>query len=130
MDKPMQGVRAQICGVVHEITVPERGPTVLTVRVSHGKDKQTGNWKPSSWYRVKAFGDKAAMLKDVTTDALVTVGVYGATDEWTAKDGTKKSDKAWYLLGIEVHEHGRMPASAPSLRDTVAIAAGSDEVPF
>lgn len=130
MDKPMQGIQAQICGVVHEVSTPERGPAVVTVRVSHGKDKKTDQWKPSSWFRVKVFAGKLDFIKHLTSEAIVTVSVYGATEEWIGKDGQKRSDKAWYLQDIEVHEPGRMPAGVPNLRNTVRQAAESDDVPF
>ena len=126
MDKPMQGVQARITGKVYEIKVPERGPVVLTLRVSHGKDKQTGAYRPSSWYNVKVFANKQTELgaADLRKDDLLTVDVWGATEEWTGKDGAKRSEKAWYLTAFEVHRDEASPAPAP------LQSAADDNVPF
>ena len=77
MDKPMQGVQARIVGKVHEYKVYEKGPADLIVRVSHGKDKQTGNYKPSSWYNIKVFLQKRAEVAalHLQRDDLVSVDV-------------------------------------------------------
>lgn len=57
--EPMQGVSARITGRVYEVAAPTgNGPVVVTVRVSHGKDKNTGDYRPSSWYRIKCFTAK------------------------------------------------------------------------
>jgi hypothetical protein len=34
-------------------------------------------------------------------DDLVQLDVWGATEEWTGKDGTKKSAKAWYCKDLQ-----------------------------
>ena len=137
MDKPMQGIQARIVGKVHEVKVPPKGPVVLVVRVSHGKDKQTGNYKPSSWYNVKVFAGKQADLSaaNPVKDDLVSVDVWGATEEWQSQDGSKRSEKAWYLTALQVHRDA--PAPTQSLSPAEAVASvfdgkvvEGDDVPF
>jgi single-stranded DNA-binding protein len=137
MDKPMQGIQARITGKVHEVKVPPKGPVVLVVRVSHGKDKQTGAYKPSSWYNVKVFAGKQAELAAANPqkDDLVTVDVWGATEEWTGQDGNKRSEKAWYLTAVQVHRDAPAPVQSLSPVEAVAGVFGGkvvdgDDVPF
>lgn len=137
MDKPMQGIQARITGKVHEVKVPPKGPQVLVVRVSHGKDKQTGAYKPSSWYNVKVFAGKQAELAAANPqkDDLVTVDVWSATEEWQSQDGSKRSEKAWYLTALQVHRDEPAPVQNLSPVEAVASVFGGkvvsgDDMPF
>ena len=128
--QPMQGVTAKICGKVHEVRAPVgKGPVVLVLRVSHGKDKVTGDYRPSSWYNVKVFAAKQAELgaSNPQQGDLYTVDVWGATDEWTDKEGKKRSDKAWFLQGFTKHT-----AAAPAAPQPPAVDPfdRGDDVPF
>lgn len=97
----MQGVEARITGKVYEIKPPVgNGPVVVVVRVSHGKDKTTGAYKPSSWYEVKVFGQRKDEALALAKDQLVQLDVWGGTEEWTGKDGQKRSNKAWYCKDL------------------------------
>jgi single-stranded DNA-binding protein len=137
MDKPMQGINARITGKIYEVKTPPKGPVVLVLRVSHGKDKQTGNYKPSSWYNVKVFAAKQADLGAASPqkDDLITVDVWGATEEWTGQDGNKRSDKAWYLSGFTLHRDAAPQAADPAAQ-VAAMFGGrvvqpeGDDVPF
>ncbi len=138
MDKPMQGIQARIVGKVHEVKIPPKGPQVLVVRVLHGKDKQTGAYKPSSWYNVKVFAGKQAELAAANPqkDDLVSVDVWGATEEWTGQDGSKRSEKAWYMTAVQVHRDEPAPVQSLSPVEAVAsvfggkVVPGDDNVPF
>ena len=99
----MQGVEARIVGKVYEIKdAIGNGPVIVVVRVSHGKDKNTGNFKPSSWYEVKVFGQRKPEAMALARDQLVQLDVWGGTEEWTGKDGQKRSNKAWYCKDLAV----------------------------
>jgi len=142
--EPMQGVSARITGRVYEVAAPTgNGPVVVTVRVSHGKDKNTGDYRPSSWYRIKCFTAKQTELAKLNPqkDDLVTFEVYGGTDEWTDKEGKKRSDKVWYYTAGTKHASGQSyrddrDAKPPSAKDYAAKRAefarpaDPDEVPW
>ncbi len=133
MNRPMQGVEATITGKVHEIKVHSRGPVTLVVQVSHGKDKKTEQWKPSSWYNIKVFDSKQAALgtADPRKGDLITVTVWGATEEWTGKDGQKRSEKAWYLSSFTLHREGEEPAAAePAYQPATVQPIADDDIPF
>lgn len=128
-DTPMQGVSLKICGKVHEVRAPVgKGPVTLVLRVSHGKNKDTGEYKPSSWYNVKVFSAKQAELaaSNPQQGDLYTVECWGATDEWTDREGKKRSDKTWFLSSFTKHS---AVAAAPQPATVDPFDRG-DDVPF
>lgn len=97
-----QGIEARIVGKVQEVKQPiGNGPAVVVVRVSHGKDKATGEWRPSSWFDVRVFGEKRIAAVQLAKDDLVQLDVWGGTSEWTGKDGAKKVTKEWYCKELQ-----------------------------
>ena len=56
----------------------------------------------------------------------MSVDVWGATEEWTTREGQKRSDKAWYLSGIQVHRDAPAPAQSlsPPTPQSIAQAFG------
>lgn len=128
-DLPMQGVSLKICGKVHEVRAPiGKGPVTLVLRVSHGKNKETGEYKPMSWYNVKVFSAKQAELaaSNPQQGDLYTVECWGATDEWTDREGKKRSDKTWFLSTFTKHS---AVAAAPQPATVDPFDRG-DDVPF
>lgn len=79
-----------------------------SVSESAGKNKD-GSWKPSTWWNVVAFNDVASQLANVSKgDKLIMVG-RTETQEWTGKDGEKKSG-----LSFIVSTFGVVPAKTSS----------------
>lgn len=131
MNNPMQGVEATITGKVHEIKSPLKGPVTLVVKVSHGKDKKTDQWKPTSWYNIKVFAAKQAELgtADPQKGDLITCHVWGATEEWAGKDGTNRSEKAWYLSSFTLHRAAEQASQEVEVVAKVEPLS-DDDIPF
>lgn len=128
--RTLPGIHANIIGKAHEIRVPERGPRILCVQVTHGKDKKTGNFKPSSFIDVKVFDSRGDMMdrQNPKKGDLLDIKAWAATDEWTSKDGQKMRKLVWTLDSFEVVERY---LDRQARRDPAGdITVDEDDIPF
>jgi single-strand DNA-binding protein len=69
---------------------------------SQGKDEKSGEFRPSMWFTVKAFGKTdqiegvVAALQNVATGNKVTVKGRLSMEEWDDKDGNKR--QSWIII--------------------------------
>ena len=92
-----------------EMKVSQAGHPFAFARafLSQGKDKTTGEYKPSIFFDVKAFSKDDSIpatvqsIADVQNKARFTVKGRMGMEEWSGEDGTKHQKMVIFALSIE-----------------------------
>lgn len=94
--------------------------TKFKVSVSNGKDKGSGEWRPSTFYDCTAFGDKGQQIKDRYNDK-------DEIELFLKFSPNKSGDR--YFYGFNVVDVPRMkPEDAENPNSDEYV--GSEELPF
>lgn len=131
-DRPTLDLR--IVGRLHEVKTFERGPDVLVLQVTHGKDKN-GNFRPSSFVELKVFPSKSDAVSRVRPDKgdMLECVAWGSTDEWTNKEGNKQRKLSWALSDIKLLERKAQRDNRRELQRDRArepVIDDIDDIPF
>ena len=114
-------------GADPEMKFFESGSRVAEIRIAvyNGKDKSTGEAKPSMWFTVKAWNDTADVIANDFRkgDRIAITQGQLAQDTWQDRDTGKARTKD-YVLAWEVEKIERKP------RQDAPEPASYDDIPF
>ena len=119
-------------GADPEVRFFESGSRVAEIRIAvyNGKDKATGEVKPSMWFTVKAWNDAADVITNGFRkgDRIRIVRGQLAQDSWQDRETGKGRTKD-YVLAWEVEKIERQDSTArPNVEEPEPV--NYDDIPF
>ena len=112
----------------------------VSIALYTGKE-QDGSYRPSTWARIRAYGAAADALAEARKGDRVTAAGQLTLDEWTGRDGAKRTELTLTAFRAEVegrstqsHRPPARPSTRPSTRPATRPATPAveydDDLPY
>lgn len=105
----------------------------VSMALYNGKE-QSGEYKPSTWIRVRAYGDAAEAMAEIRKGDRVTACGQLAVETWTDREGQTRTDLVLtaFRCETEAKQAPARPAARPASRSAPVTRPVEDdeEIPF
>lgn len=115
-------------GDVFKVTIPDRGPARVTVKVAPTKGKEEGAVWKSTFIDLTVWGGTdrdgnctpgAELVHDLQQKDKIRFEAKGKTDTWRDKEGKDSSSLAWTVTRLELVSRADDPRSPKSNPDDI-----------